>query len=77
MWWMLSFFAQSAEKGSWPEVLCATEDGLKSEALYGPTKRMETVGAVGECKLAPHPLPHRVLLNFGRFQKNKQVTFGL
>jgi len=43
--------AQSAEKGSWPEVMCATEEGLKSEALYGPTKRAETVGPVGECSL--------------------------
>jgi len=50
------FIAQSAEKGSWPEVLCATEDGLKPETLYGPTKRMETVGAIGECPLAAHAL---------------------
>ena len=43
--------AQSAEKGSWPEVMCATEEGLRPETLYGPTKRMETVGPVGECPL--------------------------
>ncbi|MGI9570960.1 MAG: SDR family NAD(P)-dependent oxidoreductase, partial [Desulfobulbia bacterium] len=52
LWSVLSrFIAQSAEKGSWPEVMCATEQGLKSEALYGPTKRAETVGPVGECPL--------------------------
>ena len=56
--WAVSsrFIAQSAEKGSWPEVLCATEEGLKPETLYGPTKRMETVGAIGECPLAEHAL---------------------
>lgn len=45
--------AQSAEKGAWPEVMCATQDGLKPETLYGPTKRGETVGAVGACRLHP------------------------
>lgn len=50
------FVAQSAERGSWPEVMCATEMGLKNEALYGPTKRMDTVGPVGECPLEPHAL---------------------
>lgn len=48
--------AQSAEKGSWPEVMCATEEGLRSETLYGPTKRMEMVGPIGECPLADHAL---------------------
>ncbi|MCA9611208.1 MAG: SDR family oxidoreductase [Sandaracinus sp.] len=50
------FVAQSAERGSWPEVMCATEEGLKPRTLYGPTKRMETVGPVGECALAEHAL---------------------
>ena len=52
--------AQSAEKGSWPEVMCATEDNLKQQAYYGPTKRMEMVGAIGECKLEPHALDREV-----------------
>ena len=52
VWSILSrLIAQSAEKGSWPEVMCATEDGLKPETLYGPTKRAEMVGAIGECPL--------------------------
>jgi NAD(P)-dependent dehydrogenase (short-subunit alcohol dehydrogenase family) len=52
VWSILSrIIAQSAEKGSWPEVLCATEEGLTPETLYGPTKRSETVGPVGECSL--------------------------
>jgi len=50
----LSPLVQSAEKGSWPEVMCATEDGLEQRALYGPTGRMEFVGPVGKGTLHPH-----------------------
>lgn len=44
-------FAQSAERGAWPEVLCATETNLKPAAYYGPTKRGEMAGPVGESTL--------------------------
>lgn len=51
-WSILSrIIAQSAERGSWPEVMCATEEEVESETLYGPTRRAETVGPVGECPL--------------------------
>ena len=50
----LSPMVQSAEKGSRPEVMCATEDGLKQRALYGPTGRMEWVGPVGQGTLEPY-----------------------
>ena len=50
------FVAQSAETGSWPEVMCATGEGLKSEAYYGPTKRNELVGPIDECSLEEHAL---------------------
>ncbi len=49
-------FFQSAEKGSWPEVLCATENDVKPETLYGPTRRADTSGPVGECVIAEHVL---------------------
>ncbi|RMF57387.1 MAG: SDR family oxidoreductase [Bacteroidetes bacterium] len=53
VWSILSrVIAQSAERGAWPEVMCATEEGLKPEKLYGPTKRAETVGPVGECPVS-------------------------
>ena len=42
---------QTAEKGAYPEVMCATETDLKQEAYYGPTGRMYWTGPVGECKL--------------------------
>lgn len=58
VWSALSrVIAQSAEKGSWPEVMCATENGLEPVALYGPTKRAEMVGPIGQCPL------HEVALN--------------
>ncbi|WP_050524601.1 SDR family oxidoreductase [Pseudorhodobacter wandonensis] len=50
----LSPMVQSAEKGAWPEVMCATETGLQQRALYGPTGRMEFVGPVGKGTLHAH-----------------------
>lgn len=51
LWSILSpIIAQSAEKGSWPEVMCATESGLENEALYGPT-RAEMTGPIDQCPL--------------------------
>lgn len=52
LWSVLSRVVdQSAEKGACPEVMCATQDGLTFKALYGPTKRADTVGPVGEYSL--------------------------
>ncbi len=52
LWSVMSrIIAQSAEKGAWPEVMCATEQGLQPSKLYGPTKRANSVGAVGENRL--------------------------
>jgi NAD(P)-dependent dehydrogenase (short-subunit alcohol dehydrogenase family) len=56
----LTPLAQSAEKGSWPEVMCATENNLKQRAYYGPTKRMDLVGPIGECKLETHVLDRSI-----------------
>lgn len=53
-------FFQSAKRGSWPEVLCATEDGLEDESFYGPTKRAEMVGPVGKSTLLPFALDKEV-----------------
>lgn len=50
----LTPFVQSAERGSYPEVMCATENGLDEKAYYGPTGTMQWTGPVGECKLEPH-----------------------
>ena len=45
---------QTAEKGSYPEVMCATESGLEQRALYGPTGFQEMVGPVGTGTLEPY-----------------------
>ncbi len=50
----LSPMVQSAEKGAFPEVMCATQEGLEQRALYGPTGRMEWVGPVSKGTLEPH-----------------------
>lgn len=50
----LSPMVQSAEKGSYPELMCATEPDLDESAFYGPTGRNYWTGPVGECKLEPH-----------------------
>lgn len=42
---------QTAEKGAFPEVMCATEDNLKERANYGPTGLMNFGGPVDEGKL--------------------------
>lgn len=45
---------QSAEKGSWPAVMCAIENGLEQRALYGPTGTNEWIGPVGKGTLEPY-----------------------
>ena len=52
---------QSAEKGAYPEVMCATEDNLKQRAYYGPTGFMNFGGPVGECKLEPFAYDSEVI----------------
>ena len=56
----LSPMVQSAEKGSYPEVMCATEDGLEQKTYYGPTGRSNWSGPVGECELESHALDKAV-----------------
>ena len=58
----LSPMVQSAEKGAYPEVMCATEDGLEQRALYGPTGRMEWVGPVGKGTLEPYAYDKAVMV---------------
>lgn len=50
----LSPLVQSAERGAYPQLMCATEPNLDQSRFYGPTKRMNTVGPVGAHKLEPH-----------------------
>lgn len=56
IWWLmtLSPMVQSAEKGSYPSLMCATEPNLDQKGFYGPTGRGYFVGPVGENKLESH-----------------------
>jgi NAD(P)-dependent dehydrogenase (short-subunit alcohol dehydrogenase family) len=57
IWWLMTKtpMVQTAEQGSYPEVMCATEKALTDQrALYGPTGRMEAVGPVGKGTLNAH-----------------------
>ncbi len=57
IWWLMTKtpLVQTAAQGSYPEVMCATEEALTEQrALYGPTGRMEVVGPVGKGTLNPH-----------------------
>lgn len=57
IWWLMTKtpMVQTAEQGSYPEVMCATEETLTEQrALYGPTGRMEAVGPVGKGTLNAH-----------------------
>jgi len=64
IWWLMTKtpMVQTAEQGSFPEVMCATEETLTEErALYGPTGRMEMVGPVGKRTLNPHAYDKAVM----------------
>lgn len=56
IWWLMTKtpMVQTAQQGAYPEVMCATENGLEQRALYGPTGCMEFVGPVGKGTLYPH-----------------------
>ncbi|MEM6806136.1 MAG: SDR family oxidoreductase [Bacteroidota bacterium] len=62
MWSILSStpLVQSAEKGAYPELMCATEENLNQSAYHGPTGRMYWAGPVGECKLESFVLDREI-----------------
>ncbi|TVZ07921.1 NAD(P)-dependent dehydrogenase (short-subunit alcohol dehydrogenase family) [Cellulophaga sp. RHA_52] len=54
MFFLMKPFTQSAEKGAYPQLMCATEENLDQTGFYGPTGRSNWVGLVGAHKLEPH-----------------------
>ncbi|MCG1036260.1 SDR family NAD(P)-dependent oxidoreductase [Polaribacter sargassicola] len=50
----LSPLTQSAEKGAYPQLMCATEANLDQKGFYEPTGRNNWTGPVGEHKIEPH-----------------------
>ena len=74
----LSPMVQSAEKGAYPEVMCATHDGLEQRALYGPTGRNEWVGPVGRGTLEPFAYDKAVMERLWELsEKETGVDWGL
>jgi len=56
----LSPLTQSAEKGAYPQLMCATEKDLDQKEFYGPTGRSNWVGPVGAHKIESHALDKAV-----------------
>ncbi|WP_299060547.1 SDR family NAD(P)-dependent oxidoreductase [uncultured Polaribacter sp.] len=50
----LSPLTQSAEKGAYPQLMCATELNLDQSSFYGPTGRNNWIGPVGAHPLESH-----------------------
>ena len=78
IWWLMTKtpMVQTAEQGSYPEVMCATEETLTEQrALYGPTGRMEMVGAVGKGTLNTHAYDESVMTKLWN-ESEKAVNFA-
>eukprot|EP00903_Cladosiphon_okamuranus_P013932 g12959.t1 len=71
----LTPLVQSAENGSYPEVMCATEDSLEQRALYGPTGFMEMGGPVGSGTLEPYAYDKDVMTKLWA-QSEKDTGFS-
>lgn len=54
IFYLMAPLTQSAEKGAYPELMCATEENLDPKGFYGPTGRSNWVGPVGEHHIEPH-----------------------
>ena len=54
IFYLMTPLTQSAEKGAYPQLMCATEPDLDQSGFYGPTGRSNWVGPVGEHKIEAH-----------------------
>lgn len=62
---------QSAEKGAYPALMCATESELKESGFYGPTGANYFKGPVGECTLESHAKDKAVAEQLWRLSEDK------
>ena len=62
IWFIMTLtpMVQSAVKGAYPELMCATEPELDEKGFYGPTGKNYWTGPVGECVLEPHAKDKKV-----------------
>jgi NAD(P)-dependent dehydrogenase (short-subunit alcohol dehydrogenase family) len=81
IWWLMTKtpMVQTAEQGSYPEVMCATEPALTEQrALYGPTGTREFVGPVGRGTLNAHAHDKPVMVRlWERSEKATGFSWGL
>lgn len=54
IFYLMTPLTQSAKKGAYPQLMCATEENLDQKGFYGPTGRSNWVGPVGEHHIEPH-----------------------
>lgn len=54
IFYLMSPLTQSAERGAYPQLMCATEPELDQKGFYGPTGRSNWVGPVGAHEIKPH-----------------------
>ena len=74
----LSPFVQSAEKGAYPQLMCATEPNLDQNGFYGPTGRNNWTGPVGSHKLEPHAKDKAVAIQLWKLSEEETgVKFEL
>jgi NAD(P)-dependent dehydrogenase (short-subunit alcohol dehydrogenase family) len=80
MFGLMSFspMVQSAEKGAYPELMCATERNLDEKGFYGPTGRANFVGPVGNCVIKSHALDKQVAKRLWKVSEEAtSVSWGL
>ncbi len=54
IFFLMTPLTQSAERGCYPLLMCATESDLEQKGFYGPTWRSNWVGPVWEHYIEPH-----------------------
>lgn len=73
----LSPITQSAEKGAYPQLMCATEPNLDEKGFYGPTGRSNWVGPVGAHELKSHAVDKKVAKKLWKVsEKATGVSWG-
>jgi len=63
----LSPLTQSAEKGAYPQLMCATEENLDEKEFYGPTGSRFWTGPVGAHKIESHAKDKEVSASLWEF----------
>jgi len=71
LFYLMTPLTQSAEKGAYPELMCALEPDLDERGFYGPTGRGYWVGPVGACELKPHAVDRDVAARLWRISEEQ------